>query len=476
MSRQLRADYTTQFLFPRSLENWVKPDDPARYIRTFVDSLDLREIAGEEWAKAAADRYGRPHYAFDLLLKVWLYGYVYNIRSTRKLERACRQMLPLVWLAGTYEPDHNTLSRFWQRYSGVLKKVFVDSVRVAVKANLVGMVMQAVDGTKIVSAASQKKAWHRKDLEKILAAVGERIENLEQEIRAANDGGAELDDRLPEKLQDEQELKATVEEALRALAKAEREQMLPGDPDARMMKGGTAKRLEFAYNAQAVCDASHGIVVAADVVDEENDTQQLGPMLEQVHQNTGSIAAETLADSGYDTAESLAKAEELGASVLVAQKIDPEKVGPYHLARFTYDEETGTVRCPLGEELRKVGEAKHRDKPHPVTRYRCEKWKTCPVGRSCSKNQARVVEIGPHYGAMLRQREKRANPDNKKSLNRRSEIIERLFGQTKWNDGFRRWTRRGKQKVRAQWLMICTAINLRQLIAACLPNGTLAAA
>jgi hypothetical protein len=74
MSRQLRADYTTQFLFPRSLEDWVKADDPARFIRTFVDALDLREIAGEEWASSVADSHGRPHYAFDLLLKVWLYG------------------------------------------------------------------------------------------------------------------------------------------------------------------------------------------------------------------------------------------------------------------------------------------------------------------------------------------------------------------------------------------------------------------
>lgn len=476
MSRQLRADYTTQFLFPRSLEDWVKPDDPARFIRTFVDSLDLREIAGEEWASAVADPYGRPHYAFDLLLKVWLYGYVYNIRSSRKLERACRQMMPLVWLAGMYEPDHNTLWRFWQRYSGALKKVFVDSVRVAVKANLVGMVMQAIDGTKIVSAASQKKAWHREDLEKILAAVGERIENLEQEIAAAKEGGAEIDDRLPKKLQDEAELKATVEEALRTLAASDRKQMHPGDPDARMMKGGTAKRLEFAYNAQAVCDASHGIIVAADVVDEENDQRQLGPMLEQVVENTGQTAEETLADSGYDTAESLAKAEELGASVLVAQKIDPEAVGPYHLARFTYDEQAGTVHCPLGQQLRKQGVTKHHEKPHPLTRYRCDRWASCPVGRSCSKDGPRVVELGPHYGAVQRQRAKRANPDSKKRLRRRSEIIERLFGQTKWNDGFRRWTVRGKHKARAQWTMICTAINLRHLIAAGLSTGALAPA
>src|SRR6476659_1347650 len=175
MSRELRADYTTQYLFPRALEDWVRADDPARYIRAFVDSLDLREMAGEEWAQVTEDPNGRPHYAFDLLLEVWLYGYLYNIRSARKLERACRQMMPLVWLAGMWEPDHNTLWRFWTRYRHALKKVFVSSVRVALEANLVGMVLQAVDGTKIASAASRSTGWHRADLKKILAAVDERI-------------------------------------------------------------------------------------------------------------------------------------------------------------------------------------------------------------------------------------------------------------------------------------------------------------
>lgn len=475
MSRELRADYTTTFLFPPALEDWVKADDPARYIRTFVDSLDLKELAGPEWAEAVEDPDGRPHYAFDLLLKVWLYGYLYNIRSSRKLERACRQMMPLVWLAGRFEPDHNTLWRFWKRYRHALKKVFVKSVRVALEANLVGMVLQAVDGTKIASAASRRSAWHRADLKKILAAVDERIDKLEQEIGAAKEGSAELDDRLPAKLQDETQLRAKVMEALDTLEAAEREHMHPHDPEARMMKGGTSERIEFAYNAQAVCDASHGIVVAEAVVEDENDQKQLAPMLEQVQQNTEGTAEQTLADRGYDTAESLAKAEELNAPVIVAQCVNPEKVGGYHLARFIYDEQAQTVHCPIGQQLRKVGRATHHEKPHALTRYRCDVWASCPVGKQCSKKRPRVVEIGPHYGAVQRQRMKISDPEIKKQLRRRSEIIERLFGQAKGNDGFQRWTFRGKEKVSAQWTMICTVLNLRQLIAA-LPLGTLAPA
>jgi len=471
MSQELRADYTTRFLLPPSLEDWVKPEDPARFIREFVDSLDLKQIAGKEWVKATKDSYGRPHYAFDLLLKVWLYGYVFNIRSSRKLERACRQMMPLVWLAGMYEPDHNTLWRFWKRYREALKKVFINSVRVAIEANLVGMVVQAVDGTKIASAGSPKAAWHRENLEKILKAVDERIESLEREIERANQSEAELDERLPQKLRDEGELRARVQQALQTLETADQEHLHPHDRDARMMKGGTAKRIEFAYNAQAVCDASHGIVVAAEVVNEENDVGQLGPMLEQVIDNIGRAADETLADSGYDTAESLAKAEQLNAAVLVVEKIDPDQVGPFHVARFVYDEQAGTVHCPVGQQLRRVGATTHQDKPHALTRYRCDVWKSCPVGRSCSKDRARVIELTPHYGAMLRQREKRASEDAKKRLKRRSEIIERLFGQVKGNDGFRRWTFRGLRKVQAQWTMIATAINLRRIMAVLTPKA-----
>lgn len=466
MSREIRADYTKQFVFPPALENWVKHDDPARFIRAFVDSLDLREIAGEEWARAAKDPEGRPHYAFDLLLKVWLYGYLYNIRSSRKLERACRQMIPLVWLAGMHEPDHNTLWRFWARYRDALKKVFVRSVQVAIEANLVGMVLQAVDGTKIASAASRRTAWHRADLAKMLAAVDERIEKLEREIAQAHAANTEVDDRLPAMLQNETQLRTRVREALQTLDKEDREHMHPHDAEARMMKGGTSKRIEFAYNAQAVCDASSGIVVAEAVVEEENDTHQLAPMLEQVQDNTGRAADETLADSGYDTAESLAKAEALEAPVIVAQQLDPSKVGRFHLARFTYDEQAQTVQCPEGEQLRRVSVVTHHEKPHALTRYRCDVWPSCPVGKLCSKKGPRVIEIGPHYGAVLRQRSKRTDADAQKRLRRRSEIIERLFGQIKGNDGFTRWTFRGKQKVAAQFTMICTAINLRKLIAA----------
>ena len=157
MSREIQPDYETQYLFPRSLEEWIGAEHPARFVREFVDALDVEKLGlTEEQQARREDPNGRPHYAITLLVKVWLYAYMNGIRSSRALERACRDVLPLVWLAGTHVPDHNTLWRFWKRYHETVRQLFLQSVRVAMQENLVGMVLQAVDGTKIKSSASKR--------------------------------------------------------------------------------------------------------------------------------------------------------------------------------------------------------------------------------------------------------------------------------------------------------------------------------
>ncbi|HYO75725.1 MAG TPA: IS1182 family transposase [Thermoanaerobaculia bacterium] len=462
MSREIRPDYETQYLFPPSLEQWVGADHPVRYVREFVDALDLSALGlTSEQESRRNDPNGRPHYAVDLLLKVWLYGYMYGIRSSRALERGCRDTLPLVWLAGTHVPDHNTLWRFWSRYREVIRQVFLQSVRVASEAKLVGMVMQALDGTKIKSAAAKRSAWHRADLEKLLAHVETNIARLEEEIgQAGEEGGAE--DRLPETLKSREELRNRIHESLAALSKADREHMQPQDPDARMM--ASHGRTEFAYNAQAMVDEQIGIVVAADVTDEANDSAQLAPMLEQTQQNTGRFATTTVADSGYHTAEGLSAAAAMGADVVVAVKQKAHQVGPYHTMRFTYDQQSDSVRCPQQQTLAREGTRRHKDKPYPVNTYRCHAAKTCPVATECSRDRkGRLIEISPHHEAVLRNRE---HPNARALLRQRQMIVERAFAEIKEVLRMRRWTVRGREKVRDQWSMICAAFNLRRMLAA----------
>mgnify|MGYP001616126264 FL=1 len=460
MSREIQPDYETQYLFPRSLEEWVGADHPARYVREFVDALDLEALGLTDEQKARReDLNGRPHYAVGLLLKLWLYGYMNRLRSSRALERGCRDTLPLVWLAGTHTPDHNTLWRFWSRYRETIRAVFLHSVRVAMGANLVGMVMHAVDGTKIRSATSKRTVLHEADLSKLLAQLDADIARLEQQIADAGEEGDGADDRLPEDLRKREELRARIKDSLAMLEVADRKHMHPQDPDARMMV--SHGRTELSYNAQAVVDQKSGVVVAADVTDEENDEHQLEPMLEQTEQNTGRFAQTTVADSGYHTSEGLGAAEAMGADVLVAVKQKQHQVGPYHAMNFTYDETSDAVTCPQGEILEREGTRTHKDKPYPVKTYRCRVSASCPVANQCStERRGRLIEISPHHQAIVRNRQ---HPNARALLRQRQSVVERTFAEIKEALGMRRWSFRGLQQVKTQWSMMCAAMNLRRM-------------
>ena len=350
MSHEIRADYSQTFLFPPCLEDWVGADHPARFIREFVEALDLKALGFEKHESEE----GRPPYANDLLLKVWLYGYLGRIRATRELEKACKEHLSLLWLTGLQAPDHNTLWRFWRDNRKALREVFRAGVKVAAAQGLIGMICHAVDGTKIRAVASRRTVEHQEDLEKLLGRVEEDLAKMEAEIEEAElaPGG---DYRLPEGLRETEKLRAKILESLAYLRQAERAHLHPQEREARLMP--CEGRQEPAYNAQAVADAQAGIIVAAEAVNEESDNAQLIPMLEETAANLGKVAETTLADGGYVSGEQLQEAEERGQAVLVAAGVETggPKRGEYHSTKFTYDEAGDAVLCPQGQRLRFEG-------------------------------------------------------------------------------------------------------------------------
>lgn len=456
MSHEIRADYNQIWLLPPSLDDLLPQDHPARFIREFVDMLDLEQLG----FKMRQGEEGRPNYAPDLLLKVWLYGYLERIRSSRRLEKACRQDMALMWLTGMNFPDHNSLWRFWKDNAKALKKVFRQTIQVAAKADLIGMVLHAVDGTKITARASTDKMWGRKVLEKKLARVEKSIAEMTAEVEQLerNEGG---EYRLPEALANKQKLQEVIRGRLAELEKEGREHMHPGERDATVMKNHEGTRLGF--NSQAVVDSKKGFIVAADVTNEGNDKRQLVPMLEHVQEELGSVAEETVADSGYWSGEQLAKAEQAHFPVMVNLdeiRAEQEWAGPYSCSNFAYDKEKDSYVCPQGQVL-----TYERTRKASAGRvYRCHSCKKCPVRSECSHDKAgRSVERSPYIEARLRQEEKHKDEEKRKLLRQRMKTVEPVFAVVKELLGFRRYTMGGLNKVRPQWWFVCALVNLLRM-------------
>jgi transposase len=458
MSREICAEYDQLLMFPPAVDDWVGSDHPARFVRDFVDSLDLESLG----FRVRGSTMGRPHYGAGLLLKVWLYGYLNSIRSSRKLERGCKEHMGLIWLTGMQAPDHNTLWRFWLDNKKALRQVFRQSVRIAFNADLLGLVVHAVDGTKIMACSSRRTMWHKKDLEKLLQKLDESIsEAMSQVERAQRKEVGEF--RLPESLQDQDERKRFIQEALRKLEEEGTKHMHPGETDARLIKAGRCT--ELSYNAQAVADQKTGMVVAADVVNDENDTAQLVPMLDQVKDNLGETAKESLADGGYASAAQIDSAEKSEYSILTHPgPSEGSEEKPYHSSRFVYDEDNDRCICPHGQVLPFERTKWSRGKTHRLRIYHCRDYRQCPYRSQCSSNKrGRTIEISPYHEAVVRQREKRQDPASKELLKARKAIIEPVFGWIKQNLGFRRWTVRSLDNVKVQWSLLCTTINLKKL-------------
>jgi len=459
MAQLISPDYGEQFLFPRALEEWVPADHPARFLREFVDELDL---AGLGFVMPAGAE-GRPPYAPSLLLKIWLYGYFHRIRSTRKLEVACREHLSLLWLSGLIQPDHNSLWRFWRDNQKALRGIFKQSVQLAVRTGAVGLALQALDGTKIEAAASGYSGWSKEYMERLLSQLDAALDQIQIQVLEENRDVEPAGYRLPAGLAQRQALRQEIKKGLAQLAADGRQSYHPIEPEARRMKlaNGTTR---FAYNAQAVADERAGIIVAAEVTRQETDSGQLAPMIELAGQNLGlgTVQTLTVADAGYGSGADIVAAQQGQMEVLVPPSAGcSDARNPYASPHFHYDEPSRSVTCPRGEKLDYQGRTFKRGQW--VERYRC-RCPDCRVRSQCTGDpKGRQIEIWPHTPAVQAMRARLEAPAAYRRWQQRGQIIEPRFGQIKQQEGFRRWTAWGLQNVRTQWAMLCTTLNLRVL-------------
>jgi len=457
VTRPLDADHSQILLLPLDISQWVPSDHPARFIWDLVESLDL-EALGIEQSEAIT---GRPPYASALMLRLWLYGWMDRTRSTRALEKRCMTDLAYIWLTGNLQPDHTSIWRFFRSNKKQLRKLFKQVVRLAVDAKLVGFALHALDGTKIRAASSNDTALHKQKLADKLKELDAIIEAAMQEIEQQEAQAGESF-RMPKQLQDAKRRREAIAQGIARLEAEETQHLHPDEPEARMMKSRQGNWL--GYNGQAMVDHESDLIVADGLTNEENDHEQLVPMIGEVLDNTGRTADESAADTGYFDGDQIAEAERRNYPVVVNLQRDSSGKGELLKEYFSYDVDRDIYICPLGREL-KFERIDSSGRNYARRVYRC-KHTDCPKRAECSNDKnGRTIKRNPFDDAIERQKLKQTQPLARNALGLRKEIVEHVFGSIKWNDGFLRFTVRGREGAEAQWSLICTVYNLRKLYA-----------
>jgi transposase len=446
MSNAILANYDQIDLLPQSLEDYVDRDHPARFIREFVDAMDVSELGFRE----RRSEEGRPPYANDLLLKVWLYGYLARIRSTRELDRACREHLSLLWLTGRHAPDHNTLWRFWHENRPALREVFRAGVKVAAAQGLVGMICQAVDGTKIRAVASRRTVEHGKDLEKVLKRVEASIAEMEA---AEQEEAGEY--RLPERLQEAEKLRSAIRESLGKMREIQQ-------------SGGSYAP---SHNLQISTDAAHSLIVGVSVPQAVGDGGQLPPALDEVRRNLGRLPRQVVADAGYTAHETiLAMAERqvdfIGGTVEVGRRSQPRPgVDPaFRAGAFVYKAEGDVYRCPAGKELPRRGIQRTRvGVQQHVYQAKVGDCRGCAFRpQGCAGAGPRTVSHAQNAPTVEAFRAKMQTAAAQAIYRLRAAVAEFPPAWLKAKIGLRQFRARGLKRVRAEALWACSAYNLAQ--------------
>ena len=331
-------DREQAWLLPPSLDDLLPLDHPARFVAEFVDALD-REGWAELGVEIEGDPMGAPAYHPRALLSVWLYGFMTGVRSCRKLETACRDQIPYLWLTGWQHPDHNTLWRFYTAHRQSMRKIFERTVHMAVTMKLLDLAVQAVDGTKVSANASVYRTHSAEELRRLLDRVEATIRDLEAQNEAGEDTAAI---HLPGELANKKILREQVRQAMADLESKERQKRINlTDGDARLMK--TRGSVLLGYNAQAMVsplepdEGTTGMfITAVDIADDGRDDPQLVPMVEQAEETTGTKSEMTLADAAYHSGKGLEECARRGQSVAMPEAASQRVLGgTYHKDRFT---------------------------------------------------------------------------------------------------------------------------------------------
>ncbi len=455
-------------LFASSIDQAIAQDNEVRLIDLFVNSLKLEEYG---FALDFVEN-GRPAYHPSDLLKLFIYGYLNRMRSSRTLEKECSRNIEVMWLMGKLVPDHNTISNFRKNNTKGICKVFQATVRLASHFELIGGKLVAGDSTKLRAQNSKKNNFNPNKIERHIAYIDARLEEYNKAL-AEEDGDSPEQQIIAKKIQKHTTRKQKYIEYQNTINTTAITQISTSDPDSRLIM--TRNNIsEVAYNVQTVVDAKHNIPIDFKVTN-ENDSKAMGGMLRRAKTILGHNDFMAIYDKGYHTGSEFEYANRLRIDVLVAipgvSAHAPDLA--FDLEYFKYNKESDTYNCPANQTMTTNGNWYSQKNGKSITQvkhYKTSSCLSCAFFEKCTKNKrGRLIERS-QYGDLIDQNKVRIE-NNYEIYRRRQAIVEHPYGVIKrqW-DFYYIMTKKSIKRASADVGLIFTAYNLRRIFNLVDPN------
>ncbi|MFC2031454.1 IS1182 family transposase, partial [Chloroflexota bacterium] len=338
-------------MFPELLDDYIGDDNSVRFNGAFVDSLDLEELGFE---RAVPQVKGRPPYHPGHLLKLYVYGYLNRIRSSRRLEKEARRNVEVMWLLGKLAPDFKTIADYRRDNGEPIRAVWREFTRLCSGLGLYGGELVAIDGSKFKAVNSRERNFTERKLKRLEERAEARIERYLQELDENDAQETDSEKPTAEELQEKIEwLKGRTEaykELQEGMDESGESQISLTDPDARSMRLGASRGTEVAYNVQISVDAKHKLIVDHEVPNECNDMRQLSSMAIRAREVLGLESLEVVADGGYYNGREIKDCAQGGIVSYIsrANSSNNRASGRYGKRDFRYDAENDCYWCPAG--------------------------------------------------------------------------------------------------------------------------------
>jgi transposase len=464
MNRYIEGiDRSQSTLFPDRLEDWIGEDNPVRVIDALVDGLELNGL-GFEGAAAT----GRPGYHPAVLLKLYVYGYLNRVQSSRRLECEAGRNVEVMWLTRRLAPDHKTIADFRRDNGKAIGRVCSQFVELCRRIGLLSVASVAIDGSKFKAVNNRDRNFTKAKMARRMKQIEDSVERYLDQLDSADrqeptEAIASRVERLHEKIDKLREEMGRLKALERRMLEAPDEQVSLTDPDARSMATSGRGSGVVGYNVQAAVETDNHLIVAHDVVQTGSDRAQLVPMGQKARQALGVDKLDVVADRGYFSSEQILECSRTDITVTLPKPVTTgmKAKGQFGKHDFRYEAEHDRYICPAGQILSFVSHKRQSDGLN-LRRYATKGCRDCVLKTRCTSGAQRVVTRWEHE-EVLETVQQRLD-ENPQAMRQRRETVEHPFGTIKMRMGATHFLMKRLKNVRTEMALSVLAYNLTRVM------------